>query len=287
VVAGLGCNGCSAVNVASGTLIATCGLRVCPVCARRRTQRLRRRLLLAWKHRQKDRRASLYFLTFTLRYDPSDPADVTVDALMKRRELLLAGWMSVWRQYLKPRSHAAVRAVEVGGSGAVHLHVLYYGLRPDVNDVRLRWMFKVGDSPMIDVQYVRRPEKGILELAKYVTKGASPAKADVLGGRPGGFMDPRLAVRVEIAFSGDRLIQCYGDWRKMDVDADEPDDDECVEDRELAHAACPHCGLVGDWRTVTLYTDEWLARYARLPDGSPWKPRIGRAGPPATPASPT
>jgi hypothetical protein len=135
---------------------------------------------------------------------------------------------------------------------------------------------------MIDVQYVRRPEKGILELAKYVTKGASPAKADVLGGRPGGFMDPRLAVRVEIAFSGDRLIQCYGDWRKMDVDADEPDDDECVEDRELAHAACPHCGLVGDWRTVTLYTDEWLARYARLPDGSPWKPRIGRAGPPAT-----
>jgi hypothetical protein len=45
----LSCDNCGALNQRSFTVIASCGLRVCPVCARRRAQSLRHRLFYSWK----------------------------------------------------------------------------------------------------------------------------------------------------------------------------------------------------------------------------------------------
>jgi hypothetical protein len=258
------------------TVVASCGLRTCPFCARRRAQRLRRRLRNAWDHREKDRRMDLRFLTFTVRYDPTDPADVTAEALRERKKRALAAWSSIWRSYLKPRGRAAARAVEVGASGVVHIHVLYWGRRPEIDQLRGRWLLKIPDSPFVDVQPVKKPKKAIAELAKYLTKSASPAKADVFAGsKVGTFIDPRLAARVELAFAGDRLIECYGDWRNIDVDAD--DDHDAAEERDLSNATCACCGRVGQWGLVRFDTADWLGVH-----GHQWKPRFGGAGPPPT-----
>lgn len=273
-VAALACDACHEIAPKSGTIVATCGMRTCPICARRKAQKLRHKLVEALKKRK--RKSGLYFLTFTMRYDPTDPAEVSAAGILARKTELMTAWASVWRQYLKKRGEAACRAIEVGASGMVHLHVLYLGRRPDVNELRARWILLVGDSPMVNVRYCKNPSKAVVELAKYVTKGASPAKASVVGGALGTFMDPELAVRVEIAFSGDRTVQCYGKWLGISVDEDD-DPDEEKEARELHRAACEHCGVVGEWHAANYEIDEWFARFGDQLGA--WKPRISGQGP--------
>ena len=244
---GLVCNDCSDVLAASITLIASCGLRICPTCARRRASALRRKLVACWETSEHPRDMSLYLITLTLRYDPSNEDDLSVEGIRRRKQVLIHAWSHLWRRYLKPRGRAAVRAVEVGSHGLVHIHALYHGRRPDVTTLRALYMMTVGDSPQIQVDYVRKPRNAITELAKYVTKGASPAKARTLIGQPAEFIDPILAARVELAFAGDRLVESYGAWRGVD-----PDNDEDEPKEVFASQACQRCGSVGRWHLAGL-----------------------------------
>jgi hypothetical protein len=209
---------------------------------------------------------SLYLLTFTLRYDPSDEADLSVAGLQRRKDAVLDGFRHVWRKYLKPRARAAVRSFEVGSAGMVHAHVLYHGLRPDIVTLRMLYMLRVGDSPSINVRYVREPAKGIAELAKYVTKGASPVKTRSFGGAPGEYLDPLLAARVEVAFAGERLVDCYGAWRGIDPD----DDDDAA---ELTEEPCSQCGATGRWSQVD------IPPHVAACLGSDVRARVSRYGP--------
>jgi hypothetical protein len=197
---------------------------------------------------------------------PSSEDDLSVEGLRRRRKLVKDAFRHVWRGYLKPRSHAAVAAVEVSPRGAVHLHVLYHGCRPDIVSVRELWLSQLPDSPQVNVRYVRQPAKAIREVAKYVTKGASPANPKTLRGMAAEFTDPGLAARVEVAFAGERLVECYGAWRGADDDKDEPEDFE--------GAACVTCGLVGEWDWVQLPTHELAAAL-----GEGFHPRFVRSGP--------
>jgi hypothetical protein len=278
-VAALACQGCGGASLASGTLVATCGMRTCPICARRKAEKLRHRLSSAWKQAHHDRKTSLYFLTFTMRYDPTDPDEVSVAGLLRRKNELVECWGKVWRNYLKKRGEAACRAIEVGASGMVHMHVLYAGRRPEIEDLRSEWLrLTNGSSPLVNVRYCKDPQKAIVELAKYVTKGASPAKAAIVGGARGKYIDPRLAVRVEIAFSGDRIVQCYGKWLGIKVDdIEEVLPEEVQEQRELHKAACDSCGLVGEWRAIAFSLNAWIHTWGD--SLARWKPRIGGSGP--------
>ena len=73
----------------------------------------------------------LYFLTFTLRYDPSSPTDLSVEGLQRRKQIVRAAFGGVWKKYLKRRGRSMALAVEVSPRGAVHVHALYHGRRPD------------------------------------------------------------------------------------------------------------------------------------------------------------
>lgn len=264
-VEGLAC-ACGYVLGTSGVLIATCGLRVCPMCARRRANVVRERLGRAWANGARPRDMSLYLITLTLRFDRSDPDDVSVEGIRRRRDVVLDGWKYVWRRHLKARGRAAVRAVEVSPSGMVHVHVLYHGRRPDARTVRDAWMSRVGNSPQVDVKYLTNPAQGIREVAKYVTKGASPANPNLLGGGLGEFTDPRLAARIELAFAGDRLVECYGAWRGLDPDADDDVEEETA-------ACCPRCASTDKWHVAFFSLKEWLTICGRT-----WKPRMSRSG---------
>jgi hypothetical protein len=155
-------------------------------------------------------------------------------------------------------------ALEVSPRGAVHIHALYHGYRPDLCVLRATYQFRAGDSPMLNCKYVRQPSKAIRELAKYMMKAASPKNMGLLRGGRGEFIDPVLAARAEVAFSGDRLFECLGAWRGVDDDEDLPD---------AVTVACAHCGS-------RAWLEQTGALRNLLPELSPgWIPRFGRAGP--------
>ena len=258
------CGTCGTVDAASVIIECACDLRSCPTCARRRANVVRSRLDEKWCAGARPRDMALYLLTFTLRYDPNAPDDVSVDGLKRRKKIVREAAGFVWRHYLKPRGRALALSLEVSPRGAVHVHALYHGRRPDVRILRDIYMFRAGDSPFVNCQYVRKPRKAIRELAKYMMKAASPKNLHILRGGPGEFIDPVLAARAEVAFSGDRLFECMGAWRGADDDSDLP---------EKTARTCPHCGA-NAWRSEIAPLH---ILFSELPDD--WVPRFGRAGP--------
>jgi hypothetical protein len=165
-------------------------------------------------------------------------------------------------------------AVEISPRGAVHIHALYHGRRPDAVHLRALYMLRVGDSPQLRIDHVRSPRKAISEIAKYMTKAASPKRLTLLRGGRGEFVDPVLAARAEVALAGSRLLECLGAWRRagVDGDGDEP---------EALPATCAHCGAAPSvWINGVLELDTWLAQA-----GPDWRPRFARNGPRPPPRS--
>ena len=258
------CSACGTVDAPSAVIECGCGLRACPRCARRRAEVLRKRLGDKWCAGEHPRDMGLYLLTFTLRYDPMSSDDLSIGGLKRRREIVRAAVGQVWRKYLKPRGRALALSLEVSPRGAVHIHALYHGRRPDVQRLRAEYTFRAGDSPFVNCAYVRKPAKAIRELAKYLVKSASPKNPRIFRGGRGEFIDPVLAARAEVAFSGDRLFEVFGSWRGTDEDKDLP---------EQAPRTCAHCGA-STWKHESVRV---LVLLAELPHD--WIPRFGRAGP--------
>ena len=258
------CGTCGTLDTATAIVECACDLRSCPTCARRRANVARKRLDAKWSEGARPRNMGLYLLTFTLRYDPNSPDDLSVDGLKRRKRIVRDAVGFVWKRYLKPRGRAMAISLEVSPSGAVHIHALYHGRRPDAGILRQTYMFRAGDSPYVNCEYVSKPGKAIRELAKYMMKAASPKNPRIMRGGRGEFMHPVLAARAEVAFSGDRLFECLGAWRGADDDNDLP---------EQAPRTCPHCGA-NAWRCESAPLQTLLSE---LPDD--WTPRFGRAGP--------
>ena len=201
--------------------------------------------------------------TFTLQYDPTNQADVAVEGLLRRKHIVRDGVGWVWKKYLKTVGRAMAMSLEVSPRGAVHVHALFHGRKPDLNKLRATYMFRVGPSPWVNCKHVSRPSKAIRELAKYMMKAASPKSTRILSGGSGEFIDPVLAARVEVALSGERLFECFGAWRGADDEEDVP----------TAHpVTCAHCGG-REW------TIEFVAVSGLLKELPGWTPRFGRAGP--------
>jgi hypothetical protein len=258
------CGSCGSVDAQSAVIECGCGLRSCPRCSRRRADILRRRLDDKWLAGEHPRDMGLYFLTFTLPYDPGSSDDLSIEGLKRRKKIVREAVSFVWKRYLKPRGRALALALEVSPRGAVHVHSLFHGRRPDVRQLRDVYMFKAGNAPFVNSQHVRKPAKAIRELAKYMLKAASPKNPRIFRGGRGEFLDPVLAARAEVAFSGERLFESFGAWRGADEDEDIP---------ERAPHTCAHCG-------ADRWVDETVRVVVLLPElPRDWVPRFGRAGP--------
>jgi hypothetical protein len=256
----LACGACHAPEPSTARIECGCQLRCCPTCARRLSNVRSKRLEASFTKGDKPRRMGLYLLTFTLRYDPASRAELSVEGLRRRGDAVRDGVRYVWRRYLQERGRAMAMTLEVGEHGAVHAHALYHGARPDIDEVRLFYMHRVGSSPMVNVRYVTEPKKAIREVAKYVTKASSPKSTKLLGGGKGTFMHPELAAKVEVAFAGQKLFMCYGAWREAEREDDVP---------EEAPLACQQCGTVECWHPTRFALARWLEVA-----GAAWKPRF-------------
>lgn len=256
-----------------GYIEVSCDLRICACCARRRSRKLAVDLIDKTSKLSLSHGLALYLITFTLVYDPASEVDLAVDGIRLRCERLLGAVQYCWRRYLRTlrtetSAPGLIRKVEVSPRGAVHCHALFYGPRPNIELVRMLYTSKAPGSTFVNIKYVKTGkdrERSIKEVAKYIAKGASPARLDILRGGVGEYLDPILAARVEFALSGKRLIETQGCFRGMDIG--DGDDDEIGGDS----SRCPRCGESAQWAPMHCSLDAFM-------EAAPfdWKPVFAR-----------
>lgn len=187
---------------------ATCGLRVCPWCARRDSAERADRLACAVRLLAKEYpRLRWRFLTLTARWDPSDENSCSVAGLRDRVSDLWRRWRVVWKALRDHcRAAGAEVACEISDRGHVHLHAL----------VLCRWIDPGWLSGVWgDYVDVRELRGGVREASKYVLKAPSPANLQWISGRHRKAIHWRLAARWEAATVGQHLRRCYGALRGL------------------------------------------------------------------------
>ena len=248
--------GCGYVK---GGIVADCGLRTCPYCARRRSKNLAKALDELLCRLPSGRGLGFYLLTFTVRYDPMSASDLSVDGILERSVRARRGVSHCWRRYLKmlgtdKQQSGIAWFVEVSPRGAVHIHALFFGGRPDVEKLRMLYLERVPSSPFVNVKYVRTGQrsrrKALREVCKYLVKAASPVRRNILEGGVGEFLDPRLAARVEVALFAQRLFERRGCFRGLGDD----DADDLIDG-----CKCPRCGAADQWSNIRMQVADFLS----------------------------
>jgi hypothetical protein len=205
------CLDCRVLNPRGARVVVSCGLRTCPSCARMRSGRRANKIAYAAARCERDG-FGYFFLTCTQQFDVCSQDDLSIEGIRRRYDEVARGMKYVWKRVLKADGHALAVSIEVGPGGVVHAHAIFYGLEPNIRDVRAAWLLQVPDSPQ--VKSIRMPDldEAVREVAKYIVKAASPKRE---GGKDGmgSYTDPELAAKVEIALHGRRLTETLGAWR--------------------------------------------------------------------------
>jgi excisionase family DNA binding protein len=189
---------------------------------------------------------SFYLLHLTSRFDKTDPASFTVDAIAERCRRVKEGAKYLWNRVLKHAGAGFITGLEVAPGGMVHIHAIYFGRYQDVNVLRAAWLQKLPDSPQLVIEAIGNPETAIPEVFKYMMKLASPRN----GKQAGWWMRPQLAARVEVALSGKRRSESYGAFRGVKLD-DEPPEEAPLDLR------CDACGNTERFGQAILSREAW------------------------------
>lgn len=265
--------GADVVDPKTGEVMGTtfCKSRLCPSCAREAAQHIRRHLARIVEVLPPVDGFRWRMVTVTALYDPADPAASTAESLRQRIEGVKKAWRGIWKTLVKRRGAGAFAAVEMSGTGHVHLHALVYGpyLPKEAVDAAAKaaWdgagfchVHDLGEDGQVDE--VRR---AILEVGKYSAKGASPLAEEWIGGRARDLTHPTLAARFALAAHGVRLKERFGAFRAIAEEeeaavSDEEDGAPTEAEVEQADAqvACPCCGAVGRWEWDTLPLVPWV-----------------------------
>jgi len=278
------CDSCGAIHdTRRHEPLATCDSLTCPVCARRRAQKYRARMFHYAEGHKPTKRLRYYLLTFTV------PArSLSYDGILEDFQRVAKGIRFVWRTVLSQTTErkagkcsdaGLIRSIEIGPSGNVHAHALYFGQYHRIEAVRAAWMQVNPDAPIVHVQAVKGGGRGIAaavaETLKYAVGGS------VKGGYPGNEDDARLYIHpfaaclFELATMHKNRVQVYGSMRGIDkaedddkpVETDEspadpwadvPDLDGTEATRTGEGAPCPHCGCKR-WRWDLVHRDRpWV-----------------------------
>jgi hypothetical protein len=249
----------------------TCKSRICPSCGLTRSLEARDHFESLGEQIDGPPGHSWKFLTITTRYDPCSEEDVTWRALQKRHKLLTKTIRKLWLQDLKKDKYCGLSvAVECSFSGMVHAHCLYFG--PDVDAAELTEKVKALGGPgmgHVDKKPIGYGDsegdclpKSLGRAAKYMNKGTS---SSVNAGYDEGYhgheeestgfvMDPRLAVRWDIAVLDRKCVMHYGAF--LGVKHEKYKHIKEIEDD--SQVACEHCGTVGEWKTGFRRTELWI-----------------------------
>ena len=224
------CRGCGYRDGETQVRSADCDLRICPRCARKRSQERRQMIKAAMRRLRKFRGKKWHFHTIPVRFN----GETTVERLQADFVTVWKAWKRLWR-FLRKKLGAlmAFASLEVSPGGLVHVHVLaWHRFNPDLKAQRQVVMRALPEgSSQYDVQVVtagKHQDKAIAELCKYLTKGVAVDARDDY--RPEQ-TDPRLAAMVEVAFMRRRCWRLYGGVSADDMAAVDPPE-----------WSCPACG---------------------------------------------
>lgn len=264
------CGDCGTPRARSGVLTPEsmtnlCGSRACPTCSRIRANKTARQLSYATTLVPDQRNWGWKLVTITMQRDPLDPGAHTVDALRNRMRMVHSTWRELWSEGLKqpapgapkrsPTASAAFWAIEMSGTGNVHLHCLYFG--PYIAKEWAQRVSHMNGTGNIDLRSIEGDERSrkdaCREVAKYCSASLSPLSEDWIAGRKRVVMNPELVARFEAASHGVHLRGVNGVlFGKMSIEEAVGEDDqaqalEAAEDDAELHCEC--CGVVGRFET--------------------------------------
>lgn len=264
----LACGGCHGVHI----FPERCNSRTCPTCARRGAAAVAGRIseritvhdvIMAaepWDGPGRRQKRSWKMVTLTSPSDLNDAVRWKPEALRARvlavGEALPHWWRRTpWGRQVRDtgdrgkrsrRDTSAVAALEIAPGGMVHVHVLVYGEYAPQADLQDAWLKALGvPLAIVDVRAVGEDVTGgIREALKYATKATGADRAE-------------CAAAVELAFRHTKRVRIYGALKAIQCRSLEADSEEATADDVHDHhvAACQACGLIGDWRYVTMIVD--------------------------------
>jgi hypothetical protein len=280
------CKDCGAHLPGSGVQASSghpCGLRVCNVCARRESGRVCAELEPVLASITTDASGGYRYrsITLTTRYDPTDPAELTIEAIRERVVGLRRAVSHVWAHGLRDACNrrgkkrggtGLVYNIEIGMSGAVHVHCVYWG--PYAPNAWLVTCAREAYDRVGHVHHVaeiRGPDlsRKVREACKYGLKGISPL-CERWFDEPREVMHPRLVARWEAATDGVHLHGRFGRFRQKIEESEE------VEAPKPEEPPCPCCGSRAGYDIVDVDTRWWVqhchSRGLRAFDGSRVEP---------------
>jgi hypothetical protein len=221
---------------------------------------LRKKLLSRLAAVQVPEGQSVLFLTVSPQYDPTSEAEVSADGLRDRLKALLDAFKAFRRAGKKWITGAFV-AIELAGTGQVHLHALVIA-RWIEQDWLNRLFTDVGGRPA--VSWIEKARSTTAkEVAKYVTKLCSPYdEAALSGAESRELMDPRLLAAWEVATFSRRMHEAYGVLRQA-VPSEDAAEDREIEGPKDSTAPCAQCGVVGHFHWRIAPTRQWLLECRR------------------------
>jgi hypothetical protein len=248
------CRDCGSNAPDTARLLTTCQLRLCPTCARYMANAARSKGKELLRQMTRTSGCRFFALHLSSRFDPSNPAEFTIDAIASRCQAVKQAAKYVWNRVLKHPGAGFITALEVAPGGMVHIHAIYYGRYQDVNVIRMAWLEKLSDSPQLRIDAVSKPEDAVPEVFKYMMKLAAPRNDE----RAGQWMDPVLAARVEVALSGKRRSESYGAFRGVKLE-EEPPEEQPTELR------CEACGNTERFGQCYVPRHVWQREHANAP----------------------
>ena len=301
------CGGCGEGREASGTFVGvkrSCRCRSCPSCSWSLAAGIS-----AWLQRRFEATAPMdgyrfRYLVLTLQATGEAPG---VESL--RGDVCVATRLckAAWKVLGAAEGAGAYRRTEISRTGNVHVNIIYWGPRVDLEVLRAKlleasprragwvWAMDIDRSPNAKnrwggnrVKDPRGSKAGLKRVVEYVCKGLDHGAENRrlafdeswVANEKGrhGLMSPRLAAMWEMASYRQQLGQRFGSFRGGQDPERIVEDPEVAEEKRTKAAetrSCDHCGEVGNWVTQVWPTQRWISychgRGKAAMRGSYWK----------------
>lgn len=190
-----------------------CNNRICATCQRRKSLSVTHELSDIWAAMPRVDGYAFRHGTLTTVYDPKNPDEMTAHAMRARAEGLISALRAAWQEGLKRKGTGLIGSVEIGDTGHVHIHFLYYG--PFIVQAWLEEVCKkaFAGCGFSYIEKVEDEQKALREVAKYSVKAPSPLNERWFE-HPQLVIHPTLAARWEVATHNLRVRESRGAFRK-------------------------------------------------------------------------
>jgi len=181
------CKDCAKIYFGFGR----CESRICPECAAKYANRIRRRQSKIIKDLSPTKYKKHCFLTVTRK---SSSKEITRNDII---ETFNAFKKLMAKFYPKNRGCGGFAVIEIGKNNNLHIHAIVYGYYIPQNTLSNQWLRYTGDSSVVFIKMIHNTRQCLNYLLKYLSK-------------PPSFDNPDRLVSYLIAITGTRRVRTFG-----------------------------------------------------------------------------